>query len=72
MGKNRKRGDVLRSGYPIAEKLVARMKREVRGKVVDLKSVIAGRAAAEELQRTVVAKEGLAGSRIPATVSRHP
>jgi len=50
-----------RSGYPIAEKLVARMKREVRGKIVNLKSVIAGRAAAEELQRTVVSKEGLAG-----------
>lgn len=49
------------SGTPIAEKLVARMKREVRGKVVDLKAVIAGRAAAEELQRTVVAKEDLAG-----------
>ena len=45
----------------IAEQLVARMKREVRGKVVNLKSVIAGRAAAEELQRTVVTKERLAG-----------
>ena len=52
---------IARSGYPIAEKLVARMKREARGKVVNLKSVIAGRAAAEELQRTVVTKEGLAG-----------
>jgi hypothetical protein len=48
-----------KSGHPIAEKLVARMKREVRGKVVDLESVIAGRAAAEELQETVI-KEGLA------------
>jgi hypothetical protein len=46
-----------KSGHPIAEKMVARMKREVRGKVVDLKSLIAGRAAAEELQRTVVTKE---------------
>ena len=26
---------IARSGYPIAEKLVARMKREVRGKVVN-------------------------------------
>ena len=51
----------VESGHPIGEKLIARMKREVRGKVVDLKAVIAGRAAAEELQRTVVAKEGLAG-----------
>jgi len=51
----------MASGNPIAEKLIARMKREVRSKVVNLKDVIAGRAAAEELQRTVVAKEGLAG-----------
>ncbi|MEK7370313.1 MAG: hypothetical protein AAB265_02550, partial [candidate division NC10 bacterium] len=51
---------IAKSGYPIAETLVARMKREVRGKVVTLKSAIAGRAAAEELQRTVVTKEGLA------------
>jgi hypothetical protein len=34
---------------------------EVRGKVVNLKAGIAGRAAAEKLQRTVVTKEGLAG-----------
>ena len=59
---------IARSGYPIAEKLVARMKREVRGKVVNLKSVIVGRAAAEELQRTVVSKEGLAG--IPSGTRR--
>lgn len=51
---------IARRGYPIAETLVARMKREVRGKVVSLTSAIAGRAAAEELQRTVVSKEGLA------------
>jgi len=49
------------SGNPIAEKLAVRMKREVRGKVVHLKEVIAGRTAAEELQRTVVSKKGLAG-----------
>ncbi len=60
MGKKRKHRDVL-SGNPIAEKLVARMKRKVRSKVVNLKDVITGRAAAEELQRTVVTKEGLAG-----------
>jgi hypothetical protein len=36
------------------------MKREVRGKVVNLKRAIAGRAAAEEPQRTKVTKEGLA------------
>ena len=49
------------SSHPIAEKLVRRMKRERDGKVVNLKNVIAGRAAAEELQQTVVSKERLAG-----------
>ncbi len=49
------------SGTPIAEKLVAKMKRQVRGKVTNLKHVIAGRALAEELQRTVVTAKGLAG-----------
>src|SRR2546430_1135429 len=37
------------------------MKREVRGKVVNLKDIIAGRAAAEELQKTVATREDLAG-----------
>src|SRR5438552_7082117 len=37
------------------------MNREVRGKVVNLKDIIAGRAAAEELQKTVATREGLAG-----------
>jgi hypothetical protein len=49
------------SGGPIAEKLVASMKREAGGKVVNFKDVITGRAAAEELPRTVVTKESLAG-----------
>jgi hypothetical protein len=49
------------SNHPIAEKLVRRMKRERDGEVVNLKNVIAGRAAAEELQQTVVSKERLAG-----------
>ena len=49
------------SGNAIAEKLVARTKREVSGKGINLQAVIAGRAAAEELQRTMVTKEGLAG-----------
>jgi len=47
--------------HPIAQKLVATITKEVRSKVVNLESGIAGRAAAEELQRTVVTKEGLAG-----------
>jgi hypothetical protein len=49
------------SGNPIAEKLVAKMKQQVRSKVVSFESAIAGRAAAEELQKTVVTREGLAG-----------
>lgn len=44
----------------IAEKLVAMMKKKVSGKVVNLKEVMAGRAAAEDLQKTVVTKEHLA------------
>jgi hypothetical protein len=48
-------------GNLIAEKVVARMKREVRRKVVNLKDIIAGRGVAEDLQSTVVTKEGLAG-----------
>jgi len=45
---------------PLAEELVAKMKRHARGKVTDLRSVIAGRAAAKELQKTVATKERLA------------
>jgi len=48
-------------GHPIAEKLVAKMKKAVRSKVVNLESVIAGRAAAEEMQRTAATREGLVG-----------
>lgn len=49
------------SGNPIAEKLVVKMKRQMRAKVINLRDVIAGRAAADELQRTVATKEELAG-----------
>jgi hypothetical protein len=48
------------SGNPIAEKLVAKMKQDVRGTFVNLKDVITGRAA-DELQSTVATKEDLAG-----------
>jgi hypothetical protein len=57
MGKKRQDG----GGNPIARRLVAKMERPVRGKVVNIKNVIAGQAAAEELQKTVVTNEGLAG-----------
>jgi hypothetical protein len=56
----RKHSDAV-SGNRIAERLVAKMKRELRGKVVNRGNVIAGRAAAEEQQKTVVTKEALAG-----------
>jgi hypothetical protein len=59
-GQNRRHDDVL-SDHPIAEKLVAKMKRDVRGTFVNLKDVITGRAAADALQRTVATKEDLAG-----------
>ena len=45
---------------PLAEKIIARMKREVHGKITNLKAVIAGRTAAKELQKTVASREALA------------
>lgn len=45
---------------PIADKLVKKMNRYVRGKVVDLQAVITGRKNAEELQKTVATREELA------------
>ena len=46
---------------PIAEKLIRKMKRKARGKVIDLGAVMAGRAHAEELQKTVAKSEALSG-----------
>ncbi len=40
-------------GHPFADKLVKKMNRYVRGKVVDLNAMIAGKKNAEELQKTV-------------------
>ena len=59
MGHKWKRGASL-SGSRIAQKLVAKMKRQSHGKVVDFGDVVTGRASAEELQRTVASKEDLA------------
>ncbi|MBI5486448.1 MAG: hypothetical protein HY905_03865 [Deltaproteobacteria bacterium] len=50
----------LAGGTPIADKLIAKMKRHVHGGVVKLKEVIKGRAIAQEMQRSVVTMEGLA------------
>ncbi|HLG19848.1 MAG TPA: hypothetical protein VI895_08565 [Bdellovibrionota bacterium] len=47
-------------GRTIAARLVAKMKREIREKVVDIRSVIEGRVTAEELQKTVVTRQKLA------------
>lgn len=49
------------SNHPIAENLVRRIKNETDRQVVKFENVIAGRAIAEELQKTVVTKERLAG-----------
>ena len=49
-----------RRGHPIADKLVKKMNRYVRGKVVDLKAVMTGKKNAEDLQKTVATREELA------------
>ncbi len=45
---------------PIADELVRKMKKYTRQKIIDLKAVTAGRANAEELQKTVATREDLA------------
>lgn len=47
-------------GRPIADKLLKKMNRYIRGKVVDLRAVMTGRKNAEELQKTVATREELA------------
>ena len=47
-------------GRPIADKLVKKMNRYVRGKVVDLQAVMVGKKNAEDLQKTVATRESLA------------
>jgi len=49
-----------RRGHHIADKLVKKMNRYVRGKVVDLKAVMTGMKNAEDLQKTVATREELA------------
>src|SRR5438128_121687 len=48
-------------GNPIAGKVAAKMKREMRGKAVSFERFIASRAGAEELPEGVVTEEALAG-----------
>ena len=40
------------SGGPIAEKIVAKMKRRMRSKIVNIRKVIESRTTAEELHKT--------------------
>ena len=47
-------------GRPIADKLLKKMNRYVRGKVIDLEAVTTGRKNAEDLQKTVATREELA------------
>ena len=47
-------------GHPIADKLIRMMKQHVSSKVINLKSVMVGRAHAEELQKRVATREDLA------------
>jgi hypothetical protein len=62
MGSDRRFGDGgIASGHPIAAKVIRKMKQAVRGKLIDLRSVIVGRATAEELQKQVATKRELAG-----------
>ena len=49
------------SGRPIAKKVVAKVRRHLGRKVVNLKQVLDGRALAEGLQKTVVSPKELAG-----------
>ena len=49
-----------RRRHPIADKLVKKMNRYVRGKVVDLQAVMMGKKNAEELQKTVATRGDLA------------
>jgi hypothetical protein len=58
MGSDRRYVD---AGHPIAAKVIGKMKQAVRGKLIDLRSVVVGHAAAEELQKQVVTKRELAG-----------
>jgi hypothetical protein len=53
-------GNVKR-GRPIADKLVKKMDGYVRGQVIDLNAVMAGKANAEALQETVATRDELAG-----------
>ena len=58
---DKKKHDQALSTRPIAGKVVAKTKRSMRAKVVNIKNALDGRATAEELHKTVVTQEELAG-----------
>jgi hypothetical protein len=58
MGSDRRYGE---TGHPIAAKVITKMKQAARGKLVDLRNVVVGHAAAKELQKQVVTEGELAG-----------
>lgn len=58
MGSYRRYGD---AGNPIAAKVIRKMKQAVRGKLIDLKSIVASHADGEELQKQVATKKEIAG-----------
>src|ERR1035441_9033085 len=62
MASDRKYGDAgIENGNPIAAQVMGKMRKEVRGKLVNLRSVVAGRAAAEAMQKRMVTEGELAG-----------
>jgi hypothetical protein len=62
MGSDRKYGDAgIENGNPIAAQVMGKMRKAVRGKLINLRSVVAGRAAAETMQKRVVTEGELAG-----------
>ena len=56
-GKGARHLTKIKRRRPIAEKIVKKMKKHVRAKVIDLQSVMVGRANAEALQKTVATRD---------------
>jgi hypothetical protein len=70
-GRTRNAG--VKTGRPIAEKLIGKMKKKVRGKLIHLEEVKAGRANAEDLQKSVATSEAACRSSSSARYLRlHP
>jgi len=62
MASDRKYGGAgIENGNPIAAQVMGKMRKAVHGKLINLRSVVAGRAAAERMQKQVVTEGELAG-----------